>query len=144
MGLGLGLGLGWGHRRGDHGEGDRVVREEGAHAGREDAPSHGAAQPRGDAEREEGEVGCQQRLAKLRGPAAEAAEDASHAVDDVNGADLVFVFGSGLGRGLGLGLGLALGLDVGGACKACEDLMREGRDAPDVPRELEARTHAHE
>ena len=58
----------------------------------------------------------------------------------------MFVFGSGLGLGLelGLGLGLAWGLDVGGACKACEDLMREGRDAPDVPRELEARTHAHE
>ena len=44
--------------------------------------------------------------------------------------------------GLELGLGLGLGLD--GADEDGEDLMRERRDAPDVPRELEARTHAHE
>ena len=67
------------------------------------------------------------------GPAAEAAEDASYAVDDVNGAAWCSCSAQGWGWGW-LGLGLCWGWGIaGGACKACED-MREGRDAPDALR----------
>ena len=108
------------HRRSDHGERDRVVSEEGAQASREDAPSGGAAQPCGHAEGEEGEVGCEERLAKLRGPPSEAADDASHAVDDVDGANLVGVrvevrvrFGVRVGVRVEVRVGVRVGARVG-------------------------------